>query len=107
HDEDKRILAKLGYRQSFKRGMSTFQNFAISFTIISILSGPINSYFLAFFSGGPIIVTLGWLLAGIFITIVAFSLAEVASSMPTSGAIYFWSAKLGGPAWGWFAGWMN
>lgn len=106
-DEDSRTLAKLGYRQVFSRGMSTFQNFAISFTIISILAGPLTSYFIAYSSGGPAIVTWGWLVAGIFITIIAFALAEVASSMPTSGAIYFWSAKLGGPAWGWFAGWMN
>src|SRR5699024_10451085 len=106
-DNDARTLATLGYRQVFKRGMSTFQNFAISFTIISILAGPLTSYFIAFNSGGPAVVTIGWLVAGVFITILAFSLAEVASSMPTSGAIYFWSAKLGGPAWGWFTGWMN
>lgn len=106
-EEDARVLAGLGYRQVFNRGMSTFQNFAISFTIISILAGTLTSYFIAFAAGGPALVTWGWLIAGVFITILAFCLAEVASSMPTSGAIYFWSAKLGGPTWGWFTGWMN
>lgn len=106
-EEDSETLARLGYRQVFARGMSTFQNFAISFTIISILAGPLTSYFIAFSSGGPAVVTIGWLIAGVFITILAFTLAEVASSMPTSGAIYFWSAKLGSPMWGWFTGWMN
>lgn len=106
-EEDSATLARLGYKQVFARGMSTFQNFAISFTIISILAGPLTSYFIAFSSGGPAVVTIGWLVAGVFITILAFTLAEVASSMPTSGAIYFWSAKLGSPVWGWFTGWMN
>lgn len=106
-EQDSATLARLGYREVLGRGMSTFQNFAISFTIISILAGTLTSYFIAFSSGGPVVVTWGWLVAGVFITIVAFALAEVASAMPTSGAIYYWSAKLGGPAWGWFAGWMN
>src|SRR5699024_6689146 len=35
------------------------------------------------------------------------ALAEVASSMPTAGSMYFWAAKLGGPVWGWFTGWIN
>src|SRR5699024_10774657 len=39
--------------------------------------------------------------------IVGLGLGEVASAYPTSGAMYFWSAKLGGPVWGWFTGWMN
>lgn len=107
YEDDSITLARLGYRQVFARGMSKFQNFAISFTIISILAGPLTSYFIAFSSGGPAIVTLGWLVAGIFIANMAFALAEIASSMPAAGAIYFWSAKLGGPAWGWFTGWMN
>ncbi len=106
-DDDARTLAKLGYRSVFSRGMGTFSNFAISFTIISILAGCLTSYFIAFNSGGPIAVTWGWLLVGILVTIIGFGLAEVASAMPTSGAMYFWAAKLGGPVWGWFTGWMN
>lgn len=106
-DEDTQILAKLGYRQVFERGMGTFGSFAISFTIISILAGCLTSYFIAFSHGGPVAITWGWLLVGVMVTLVGLGLAEVAAAYPTSGAMYFWSAKMGGPVWGWFTGWMN
>src|SRR5262245_34955306 len=60
--EDERILHKLGYAQELFRGMGGFQNFAISFTIISILAGCLTSYYVAFERGGPISVTWGWLI---------------------------------------------
>ncbi len=37
-------------------------------------------------------------------------MAEVCSSFPTAGGLYYWSAKLArrnGPAWSWFTGWFN
>ena len=51
--------------------MGGFQNFAISFTIISILAGCLTSYFVAFERGGPVAVTWGWLLVGLMSTIIA------------------------------------
>ena len=62
HESDEQILHKLGYAQELFRGMGGFQNFAISFTIISILAGCLTSYFVAFERGGPVAVTWGWLL---------------------------------------------
>ena len=87
--------------------MGGFQNFAISFTIISILAGCLTSYYIAFLQGGPIAVTWGWLLVGLMSTIVALSMAEIASAYPTAGGLYYWASKLGSPAWGWFTGWFN
>jgi amino acid transporter len=106
-DEDERTLHKLGYAQVLYREMGGFSNFAISFTIISILAGCLTSYFIAFANGGPVAVTWGWLIVGFFVVLVALAMAEVASSMPTAGAIYYWASKLGSPAWGWFSGWFN
>ena len=65
--------------------MGGFQNFAISFTIISILAGCLTSYYIAFEHGGPIAVTWGWLLVGLFSTIIALAMAEIASSYPDRG----------------------
>ena len=87
--------------------MGGFSNFAISFTIISILAGCLTSYFIAFNNGGPVAITWGWLLVGVFCVLVAMAMGEIASAMPTAGALYFWASKLGGPAWGWFTGWFN
>ena len=53
----------------------------------------------------------GWLIAMIFIQCVAMSMAELCSSMPTSGGLYYAAAVLAPPGWGplaaWFTGWSN
>jgi amino acid transporter len=105
--EDEKILHRLGYAQELLRAMGVFRNFAISFTIISILAGCLTSYYLAFQWGGPVSVTWGWIVVGVFTTFVALSMAEIASTYPTAGGLYYWSSKLGSPAWGWFTGWFN
>ncbi|GAA5116911.1 amino acid permease [Pseudonocardia adelaidensis] len=105
--DDEAILHRLGYAQVLYREMGGFSNFAISFTIISILAGCLTSYYIAFNNGGPIAITWGWLIVGAFCVLVSMSMGEIASSMPTAGALYFWASKLGGPAWGWFTGWFN
>jgi amino acid transporter len=105
--DDESILHRLGYAQELFRGMGGFRNFAISFTIISILAGCLTSYTIAFEHGGPIAVTWGWLLVGLMSTIIALSMAEIASAYPTAGGLYYWSSKLGSPGWGWATGWFN
>ena len=104
---DEALLHRLGYAQVLYREMGGFSNFAISFTIISILAGCLTSYFVGFANGGPVAITWGWLLVGAFSIIVSMAMGEIASSMPTAGALYFWASKLGSPAWGWFTGWFN
>jgi amino acid transporter len=106
-NEDEKALHKLGYAQELFRAMGAFRNFAISFTIISILAGCLTSYFLAFQWGGPVAVTWGWIIVSIFTTFVALSMAEIASTYPTAGGLYYWSSKLGSAGWGWFTGWFN
>jgi amino acid transporter len=105
--DDEQILHRMGYAQELFRAMGGFQNFAISFTIISILAGCLTSYFIAFNNGGPVAITWGWLLVGLMSTLVALSMAEIASAYPTAGGLYYWASKLGSPAWGWFTGWFN
>src|SRR5947209_9714539 len=104
---DEKRLAELGYKQELKRGWSGFSNFAISFSIISILAGCFTTYGQAWINGGPVAISIGWPLISVMILLVAFSMSELASAMPTAGGIYYWASKLGGPAWGWFTGWFN
>src|SRR6476659_4080543 len=105
--EDEQILHRMGYAQELFRAMGGFQNFAISFTIISILAGCLTSYYIAFNNGGPIAISWGWLLVGLMSTLISLAMAEIASAFPTAGGLYYWSSKLGSPAWGWFTGWFN
>jgi amino acid permease (GABA permease) len=108
--EDERRLHELGYAQELMRRMSGFSNFAVSFTIISILSGCLTLYYFGMDEGGPAIIVWGWPVVGIMTLLVGLSMAEVCSSFPTAGGLYYWSAKLAprnGPAWSWFTGWFN
>jgi amino acid transporter len=106
-DNDERRLAELGYKQELSRSWSGFQNFAISFTIISILAGCFTTYYQAWNNGGPIAISWGWPIISAFILIISLCMAELVSAFPTAGGIYWWSSKLGGPVWGWFTGWFN
>ena len=92
---DEALLHRLGYAQVLYREMGGFSNFAISFTIISILAGCLTSYYIAFNFGGPVAITWGWLIVGAFSIIISMAMGEIASSMPTAGALYFWASKLG------------
>jgi len=105
-------LHGMGYAQELFRAMGGFSNFAISFTIISILSGAVTLFYLTVIDGGYSAASIGWPLVTIFVVIVALGMAELASAYPTAGGLYYWSSKLGfrgrgGPAWGWYTGWFN
>ena len=107
---DEETLHRLGYAQELRRRMSGFSNFAVSFTIISILSGCLTLYGYGMGTGGPAIIVWGWPIVGIFTLLVGLSMAEVCSSFPTAGGLYYWSAKLArrnSGAWSWFTGWFN
>jgi amino acid transporter len=105
--EDEKQLAKLGYSQELNRSWSGFSNFAISFSIISILAGCFTNFGAGFNNGGPISISWSWPILGVFILLIGFTMSELVSAYPTSGGIYWWASKLGGPAAGFFTGWLN
>ncbi len=105
--DDEKHLAKLGYSQDLHRSWSGFSNFAISFSIISILAGCFTNFGAGFNNGGPISISWSWPILGAFILLIGFTMSELVSAYPTSGGIYWWAAKLGGPAAGFFTGWLN
>jgi len=104
---DEQHLAKLGYKQELARTWSGFSNFAISFSIISILAGCLTTYGAGIANGGPISVSWSWPIISLFILIIGFTMSELVSAMPTSGGIYYWASKLGGARAGFFTGWLN
>src|SRR5437588_9365921 len=106
-ERDVQELAELGYRQELTRAWSSFTNFAISFTIISVLAGCFTNFSFAWGGGGPAAVAIGWPILCAFVLMVAFSMAELTSAYPTAGGPYWWAAKLGGAGWSWFTGWFN
>ncbi|MGI5244676.1 amino acid permease [Dactylosporangium sp. CA-139066] len=106
-DDDEKRLAELGYKQELRRKWSGFSNFAISFSIISILAGCFTTFGQAWNNGGPVAISWGWPLISIFILIIGFCMSELVSAYPTAGGIYWWAARMGKPIHGWFTGWLN
>ncbi|CAD6268871.1 unnamed protein product [Miscanthus lutarioriparius] len=110
-DADDGRLRELGYKQELRRHLSVLSNFSISFTVISVLTGVTTLYNTGLAFGGPATMTLGWFLAGAFTMAVGLSMAEICSAFPTSGGLYYWSARLSGHRWApfasWITGWFN
>lgn len=104
---DEQDLGHFGYAQELFRSMGGFSNFAISFSIISILTGAVTLYGYGLQMGGPLEMSLGWPVATAFTLMLAASMAELCSAYPTSGAMYHWAAALGGRAAAWFVASLN
>lgn len=106
-DLDAKSLEQLGYAQQLLRDLGGFQNFALSFSIISILTGAVTLYGYGLKMGGPFEMAVGWPVVAVLTLMVAMSLAELASAFPTAGALYHWSSMLGGKGVGWATAWLN
>jgi amino acid transporter len=104
---DEQRLAELGYKQELSRNWSGFSNFAISFSIISILAGCFTSFGLGWNNGGPAAIFWGWPIISVFILVIGLCMSELVSAFPTSGGIYWWASKLGGAKAGYYTGWLN
>jgi amino acid transporter len=105
--KDIRELERLGYAQQLFRQMGGFSNFAISFSVISVLTGAIVLFGYGLKFSGPIINSVGWPVVSVFTLCVAASMAELASAYATAGGLYFWAYRLGGKGWAWITAWFN
>ena len=107
HAEDVKILHNMGYAQELSRRMSTFSNFAISFSIICILSGGINSLGQATAGAGGAAIGIGWPIGVMISGLFALALAQISSAYPTAGGLYHWGSILGNRFTGWLSAWLN
>jgi amino acid transporter len=105
--EDVKTLHAMGYAQELSRRMHGFSNFAISFSIICILSGGINSLGQGIGGVGGAAIGIGWPLGCLVSLVFALGMAQIASAYPTAGGLYHWGSILGGVGWGWLTAWFN
>src|SRR5437763_10720038 len=99
--DDVRVLHRFGYAQELARRMGGFSNYALSLSIICILSGGVTSFHIGFCSVGGAAIGLGWPLVALFSLAVAATMGQLASAFPTAGGLYHWASILGGKGWGW------
>ena len=105
--QDTADLHKLGYAQELLRSMGGFSNFAISFSIISILTGAVILYDYGLAWAGTAAVMIGWPLVTVFVLFIAASMSEIASAYPTAGGLYYWASRMKNKHWGWWTAWFN
>lgn len=104
---DTKVLHDMGYAQELARSMGRFQNFAISFSIICIMSGGINSLGQATSGAGGAAIGFGWPLGCLISLVFALCLAQISSAYPTAGGLYHWGSILGNRFTGWLSAWLN
>lgn len=108
---DEEELARMGYKQELKRELSLLQNFGVSFSIISVMTGIPSLFAYGLTTGGPAVMVWGWVVVAFFTMMVGLAMAEVCSAHPTSGGPYFWAAMLSKPSQAplasWVCGWFN
>ncbi|TCD68631.1 hypothetical protein EIP91_010286 [Steccherinum ochraceum] len=108
---DDEQLANLGYKSEFRREFSLFETIAFAFSIMGVVASVTSTYSFGLYSGGHVGMVFGWLIPSIFVMSIAASMAELASAMPTSAGLYYFSAKLAPERWSalasWITGWAN
>ncbi|KAF8742321.1 hypothetical protein AX14_005190 [Amanita brunnescens Koide BX004] len=108
---DEAELARMGYKQELNRDLGLLQNFGMSFSIISILTGMPSLFLYGLNTGGPAVMVWSWIIVSCFTMIVGLAMAEICSAHPTSGGPYFWAAMLSkpkrAPLASWITGWFN
>ncbi|KAF8582005.1 amino acid transporter [Ramaria rubella] len=113
HDNrsDDAVLAGLGYKSEFRREFSLLETVCFAFSIMGVIASVSSTLSFGLVSGGHVGMVWGWLIPCLFVMTVAASVAELASSMPTSAGLYYFAAKMAperyGPLASWFTGWAN
>lgn len=108
---DDKTLGALGYKQEFKRDFTLLESFSVSFSVLGLLPSVASTigYSLGYSGTGGAL--WGWLISALCIQATAFSMAELCSSMPTAGGLYYAAAVLAPEGWGplasWIVGWSN
>ncbi|KIY50136.1 amino acid transporter [Fistulina hepatica ATCC 64428] len=104
--DDVRELARMGYKQELKRELGLLQNFGVSFSIISIITG-IPTLFLYGLVSSPAVMVWGWIVVNERCTFLDVIISSANSAHPTSGGPYFWAAMLSKPEKAAFASWIT
>ncbi|KAJ7683253.1 amino acid/polyamine transporter I [Mycena rosella] len=108
-DED--LLARLGYKQEFKRDFSRMELFGLSFTIVGVVQSIAAVLLFSIPYGGLVGMVWGWFTCCVFLVFVALAMAELGSAAPTAGGLYYWTYTYSSPKYrrlfSWIIGYVN
>ncbi|GAA6039817.1 hypothetical protein JCM8097_004236 [Rhodosporidiobolus ruineniae] len=105
------ILAKLGYKQEFKREFTNLSTISFAFSIMGVASSVVTTFNTPFGLGGPASVVWCWFIGTFMCFCLGSSIAELVSAYPTNGGLYSASVylvpKRHRALMGWTVGWLN
>ncbi|KAF9199692.1 hypothetical protein BGZ49_010164 [Haplosporangium sp. Z 27] len=111
NEDEARLADVISTLHYYTRQFTGLQNFGFTLTNASVLIGIVPLYGFGMMTGGPLAIVWGWILTAFFVMFIGLSMAEICSTFPTAGGLYFWTAKLGGEKWGpmfsWYEAWFN
>ena len=94
-DPDIEDMRALGYKSSLTREMTSFSNFGLAFGTVSLTTGVSQLWYYGMVTGGPSVMLWSSVVIGFFTQFVSASMAEICSTFPTSGGVYYWASQLG------------
>ncbi|KAG1905905.1 amino acid/polyamine transporter I [Suillus fuscotomentosus] len=100
---DESTLAKLGYRQEFRREFTPLEVAGLAFSVVQVVPSIASVLFYTIPNGGPVAM---WVFAYPFVLCTGLALAELASAAPTSGGLYYWTYSLASPRCRNFLSWI-
>ncbi|KAG1720546.1 amino acid transporter [Suillus paluster] len=93
--EDEATLAKLGYKQEFRREFTPLEVSGLAFSYIGVVPSIVSVFFYALPNGGPFAMVWGWAIACPFIMCIGLALGELASARLLP--LYYWTYSLASP----------
>ncbi|KAF5349324.1 hypothetical protein D9758_011797 [Tetrapyrgos nigripes] len=109
--DDQDVLAHLGYKQEMKRNFSRWELFGLSFSIVGVVQSIAAVLLYSIPYGGPVGMIWGWFTCCILLIFVGMAMAELGSSAPTAGGLYYWTFKFSSPRYrrllSWLIGYIN
>ncbi|EPS30571.1 hypothetical protein PDE_05523 [Penicillium oxalicum 114-2] len=108
--DEVRLEAALGHKQELTRNFGLWSLTSLGIVIANSWASTGGTIVAALQNGGPMAVIYGLILVSIFYTAISASLAELASSMPSAGGVYYWSSVLSrsrGRGAGFITGYFN
>ncbi|KAJ7099292.1 amino acid/polyamine transporter I [Mycena belliarum] len=101
---DEALLARLGYKQEFKRDFSRLELFGLSFTIVGVVQSIAAVLLFSIPYGGLVGMVWGWFTCCCFLVVVG-------SAAPTAGGLYYWTFTFSSPRYrkilSWLIGYVN
>ncbi|KAF7297572.1 GABA permease [Mycena kentingensis (nom. inval.)] len=109
--DDEAVLARLGYKQEFKRDFSKLELFGLCFSIVGVVQSIAAVLLFSLPYGGLVGMVWGWFVCSIFLVFVGLAMAELGSAAPTAGGLYYWTFTFCSPntrnVFSWLIGYVN